>query len=89
MINSREQVTIQTLIDIATPEERGRFYAEAEEKLADANFAASRRFLTAEERKDVDVAVEMIVRVEATQQKKGAWFRFKRRLQVVQMYMGS
>lgn len=88
-VSSREQIMIQAMIDSATTEERRQLYAHAEEKLSEANLAAGHRFLTGDENKEVDVAVEMIVRIESTERKKGAWFRFKRRLQIVQMYLGS
>jgi hypothetical protein len=88
-VSSREQIIIQSMIDTATPEERRQLYAEAEETLGNANLIAGQRLLTSAESKEIDLSVEMIVRIEATERKKGPWFRFKRRLQVVQMYMGA
>ena len=88
-VRPHEQAIIQGLIDSATPDRRSELYADAEETLGNANLISGRRRFTAEESKEIDLSVEMIVRIEATKRNKGAWFRFKRRLQVVQMYMGS
>lgn len=88
-LSGAEQNEVQKAIDAAPLSERDVMRAEAESTLAQINAIMGSKILTKEESKAADFAVEFLVRLEATSKSKGWWFRAKRRLQLVQMYLGS
>ena len=47
------------------------------------------KLLEKEEKKAGEIAIEMIVRLEATEKGKGFFFRTKRRVQVLCQYLNS
>lgn len=89
LLSGREQQQIQVMVDTASTEERQEMCANAETTLSRANMLMSQKILSKEENKAVNVAIEVLMRVEATEKGKGWWFRTKRRLQLTQMYLGS
>lgn len=48
-----------------------------------------RKVLSREESQAIDIAIEMLVRIECREKGKGWWYRAKRRTQLVQTYLGS
>lgn len=87
--SKHEHEAVQTMVDQATPEERLDLRNQAESTLAQVNYLMGRHVLTKDENKAAEIAIETLVRLEATAQNKGWWFRAKRRLQLTQMYLGS
>jgi hypothetical protein len=87
-VSAQEQAQIQSEIQLASEEELLRLRAAAERILAEMNARMGQRLLSRDEIHAGEVAVEFIVRLEATQLGKGAWYRAKRRLQVTQTYLG-
>lgn len=83
------QQGVQNNIDLANEEEIDEMKIEAESILADINLLMDRGFLSNEQKYASELAIELLVRIEATTQKKGWWFRSKRRLQLIQLYLGS
>jgi hypothetical protein len=63
-------------------------YSEARAALVGANTLMGERFLSKAENNASDVAVEILVRLEAVKRRKGWWFRTKRRIQITQMFLG-
>jgi hypothetical protein len=84
-----EQEAIQARIDAATKDERGCMRADAEARLAQINLLMNHKLLSRDERKSGDIAIEILCRLDATERRKGWWYRAKRRLQLTQMYLGS
>lgn len=87
-LSNRDQQQVQQMIEAASPEEREQRRAEAKDILALVN-ASMGRLLSKELNKQGEIAIEILTRIEATEQGKGAWFRAKRRIQLTQMYLGS
>ncbi|NTU50101.1 MAG: hypothetical protein HGA87_04310 [Desulfobulbaceae bacterium] len=85
----QEQQQIQMMIDAASKEERREMCENAEATLSQINMIMGQKVLSKEESKATDVAIEILMRVEATEKGKGWWFRAKRRVQLTQMYLGS
>ncbi len=88
-MSGNEQQQIQMMIDVASSEERREMCANAEATLSQVNMIMGQKILSKEESKAADVAIEILMRVEATEKGKGWWFRAKRRVQLTQMYLGS
>lgn len=84
-----EQGMVQALIDAATKEERQHLRVEAEATLAEINVLMGQKLLSREESKASDIAIETLTRLDATEQNKGWWYRARRRVQLIQMYLGS
>lgn len=89
MISRQEMLEIQELVDNGSPEDRARMRANAETVLSEVNMLMGQRLLSAGENKSGNVAIEVLVRLEATERGKGWWFRMKRRPQLTKMYLGS
>lgn len=87
--NSAEQQQIQQLIDAASAQERLEMRANAEATLTQVNVLMGQKILSREENKASDIAIEILVRLEDLERGPSWWFRTKRRLQLVQMYLGS
>lgn len=88
-LTSREHEAVQREVDNADQQQRTELKVDAELVLSNANTFSQSRKLLAHERKAFEMAVEVLVRLEATEKNKGWWFRAKRRLQLVQMYLGG
>lgn len=88
-VSALEHGLVQTTVEQASEGERQQLKMEAEEVLAHINFQMGRAFLSKEERKAADIAIETLVRLEAMEKGKGWWFRAKRRVQLTQMYLGN
>lgn len=88
-LSGREQQVIQIMIEGASFEERNEMKLEAEHTLRQIHMIMGRKSLSKEERMAADAAIETLVRLESTEQNKGAFFRAKRRFQLVVMYLGN
>ena len=88
-LSATDQQQVQDLIDAASPEQRREMKSEAEATLGQVNTLMGQKLLSRDENKAMEIAVEMLVRIDATEKGKGWFFRSKRRLQLVQMYLGS
>lgn len=88
-ISAHEQNLVQVEIDMASETERKVMRERAEEILADANFVSGSRLLSHEESHAAEIAIEYLTRLDAIRLGKGWWFRTKRRMQLVQMYLGN
>lgn len=86
-LSSSDQQLVQDMIDSATRAQRGDFKVNAEMTLSRVNALMGTKLLSGQENKAGEIAIEMLVRLEATEQNK--LFRTKRRLQLVQMYLGA
>ena len=84
-----EQSQIQSIIDVASPENRAELKAEAELAAVDLGASLQIGMLGPLEKNAFHMAVEMLVRLEAKEYRKGWWFRTKRRLQLTAIYMGG
>jgi hypothetical protein len=87
-LSSAQQDHVQNIVDAATADERQQLTLNAEMTLLEINSVAATRVLDRQERVEAEYAIEMLVRLEATENQKGWWFRSKRRIQLVQMYLG-
>jgi hypothetical protein len=77
-LSKREQQQIQMKIDTATKEELSEMRTTALTTLmVNKNYRGGKRFS-----KEDEEAVEILTRLEATEEGKGSWFRMKRRLQL-------
>ena len=88
-LSNAEHQEVQQMIDSASAEDRRNLQADAEATLANVNALMGQGLLSKEASKAGDIAIEILTRLEATEQGKGWWFRAKRRVQLVQMYLGS
>ncbi|PJB73308.1 MAG: hypothetical protein CO093_01055 [Alphaproteobacteria bacterium CG_4_9_14_3_um_filter_47_13] len=88
-VSTREHELVQKTVEQASEEEKEALKAEAEEVLAHINFQMGKTFLSKEESKAANIAIETLVRIEAIEKGKGWWFRAKRRVQLTQMYLGN
>ena len=88
-LSTRDQQQVQQMIEAATAEDRSEMYAEAEATLAQVNALMGQGLLSKEDSIAAENAIEILMRLEATEQGKGWLFRTKRRIQLLQMYLGS
>lgn len=88
-LSSIEQQLIQSMVLDSSEIQKTKLCQAAKTTLSEINWVMSQRILTREENKEAEKAVEILMRVEATEKNKGWWFRTKRRLQITQMYLGS
>ena len=88
-LSSADQQQVQQTIELASAGERRKMCAEAEATLAQINVLMGQKILSKEENKVCEIAIEILMRFEATEQGKGWWFRTKRRIQLTQMYLGN
>ena len=77
----KEQTEIQTMIDEASPAKREEYAANAREVLEYTKDIGSRMILSNALMKDSNLAIETLVRLEATAFSKGSLYRLKRRVQ--------
>lgn len=87
-MSSRDHDAVEALVSSSSIEERAQLKISAEQMLLTLNNSMG-RWHTEEERKAAEYAIEILVRIEASERNAGWWFRAKRRLQLVQMYMGN
>lgn len=87
-LSSIEQQHIQDAVDLATPDQYQQMKIDAENTLTMTNAMMGHK-LANEEMKLAEMAIEVLVRLEAMENNKGWWFRTKRRVQLVQMYLGN
>ncbi len=88
-LSSADQQQVQQTIEAASAGVRQKMRAEAEATLAQINVLMGQKILSKEENKAAQIAIEILMRLEATEQDKGWLFRTKRRIQLTQMYLGS
>lgn len=88
-LSTRDHQQVQQMVENASADDRKKVHAEAEYTLARVNAIIGQRLLSKEDRKAAEIAIEILMRFEATEQGKGWWFRTKRRIQLTQMYLGS
>ena len=88
-LSGSELTQIQIMVDVASKEERQEMCANAEVTLSQVNMIMGQMMLSKEDSKAAEAAIEVLVRVEATEKGKGILFRTKRRFQLTQMYLGT
>jgi hypothetical protein len=88
-LSTSDQIAIQRTIEHASPERWRELIDEAEQTLARVNALLGTKALSNEERRAGEHAIEVLVRIEAVEKAGGWWFRAKRRVQLVQMYLGG
>lgn len=88
-LSSLEHQRVEAAVASANPDQRLRMKGEAEATLLHVSKLMAQRLLSHEENKLAEIAVEMLVRIEAVEDRKGWWFRAKRRLQLTHMYLGG
>lgn len=88
-LSTRDHQQVQQMIEAASAEDRREMRAEAETTLAQVNALMGQGLLSKQDSKAAEIAIEILMRFEATEQGKGWWFRTKRRIQLTQMYLGS
>ena len=84
-----EQRTIENMVAAATPDQRKAMRSEAEAALIQVNSQAAQRLLFHGEQQTAERAIELLVCMDAIEKGKGWWFRFKRRIQLTQSYLGE
>jgi hypothetical protein len=84
-----ELLFIQNSVQAASNAEREEMRLQSEETLAKTNILMSQEWLSREDNKPAELAIETLVRLETISNGKGWWYRAKRRLQLTQMYLGS
>ncbi|WP_265519481.1 hypothetical protein [Nitratireductor luteus] len=88
-LSRADQDAAQAVVDHASAKDRAELKAQAEQLLAETNHLMGQRLLTREESHDSEIAIEILVRLEALEESGGWWFRAKRRVQLIQMYLGN
>ena len=88
-LSTRDQQQVQQMVEAASAENRREMRAEAEATLAQVNALMGQLLLSKDDSKAGEIAIEILIRLEATERGKGWWFRTKRRIQLTQMYLGS
>ena len=81
-----EQGQIQSVIDSSTADQRHTFEAEAKGAAIDCGRAIRLGTNKPAYKNRFHLAIEMLVRLEATQKRKGWWFRAKRRVQLTKEF---
>lgn len=89
MIGTTEQYMIQTMLDEQDPNDLDEIYAMQRIYAIKNGAIAGSRFLSAEENKNFDGAIEIMTRIECMQKNKGWWYRAKARVRLTKYYMGT
>ncbi len=89
LLSHADQQTIERVVARASGVRRNALRAEARTALTHLSKTLAQRILFLEETKAAETAIELLVRIEAIEKDKGWWFRFKRRVQLTQIYLGS
>lgn len=87
-LTKAEQDIIQHKINISDDDERFEIESYSKSILAEINTIMSVRKLTPDERKASNIAIENLVRLDATKRGKGAWYRMKKRFSLTSLYLG-
>ena len=87
-IGPSKQAEIASKVRSLTKEQRAGLREAAMAELFRWRAAARLRILSAGQRRQLEEAIETIVRVEALDQGKGWWFRTKRRARLIHRYAG-
>lgn len=82
-LSGAEQASLQEEIESKDIDEKFQMRIKAENFLFDINSIMDQRKLTNEELRRSEIAIEIIVRIEAAEKNKGWFFRVKRRVQLV------
>ena len=88
-LSIRDQLQAQRMIEAIPAEDRRGMRAEAEATLERMKALMGLGDLSKEEKQTCENAVEILMRLEATGQGKGWWFRTKLRTQLIVMHLGS
>lgn len=86
-VSKPEQRTIEKVVAAATPDQRRVLRSEAEIALTQINQRLAKRMLFQRETEAAKRAIEVLVRMEATESGGGWWFRLKRRFQLTQRFL--
>ncbi len=89
MLTNSDHQSVQSLVHNASAEERLELKQNAETTLVEARRMMDLGPFPADVRKQIEIAVEILVRLEALEQRGGWWFRSKRRIQLTHMYLGG
>ena len=89
MLGREEQNLIQHQIDVADHDERKQLRLDAEGHLKHTAVLIRLDMFDKLARHESELAVETLMRLEATEQGKGWWFRTKRRVQIAAKYWPS
>jgi len=82
-----ERQTIEKLVAAATPDQREAMRSEAVAALIQVNSRPTQRLLFQAEKQMAERAIELLVCMDAIEQGRGWWYRFKRRIQLTQSYL--
>lgn len=88
-LSNEEQQQIQDSIDAAPRAEREELRHKAISKLNYLRTLKDNGANPSEYERDAETAVEIVLRIEATENNKGLWFRTKRRMVLMKEYMIS
>lgn len=88
-LSNEKQQEIQTTIDAASQEEREEMRHKAASKLNYLRTLKDNGADPGEYEGDAETAIEVLLRIEATENNKGLWFRTKRRMTLMKEYMIS
>jgi len=89
LLSNADHQTIERAVAAASYNQRAQMRREAMTALAKISKKMARRILFLEESKAAETAIELLVRIDAIERGKGRWFRFKRRVQLTQRYLGG
>ena len=89
-VSTKEQTLIQERLEAASRTDRDRMRRDAEALLSlyAGNAVMPRRQPSSMERRDVETAIEVILRLECLDNDGGWWFRQKRRYALMRQYLG-
>ncbi len=82
-VSIAEQDQIQALIDSSSREKRNELRKAANDALAEFKVLFGVRILNRAERDGLDVQAEILVRLDSTELGKGAFYRTRRRFQIL------
>ena len=82
-VSIAEQDQIQALIDSSSREKRNELRKAANDALAEFKVLFGVRTLNRAERDALDVQAEILVRLDSTELGKGAFYRTRRRFQIL------
>lgn len=87
-LSSTEQMAIQNEIDGSDNDKLFSISESAKSTLVAINNISHQRILSADERKQSDIAIEYLVRIDATKKGKGALYRMRKRISLTMIYQG-
>ena len=89
MLSGKQLDELQAMVDSSDAAELEELFRESEEILTRINAMLDVGPITQEQKFLALSAIEIITRIEQRQRGGGWWFRTKRRMQLVQMYLGG